>query len=42
MTTEYDPTEMTEEEIDEVADEVERQQARKRTKYGGLIEADDE
>ena len=37
MTT-IDPTEMTEEEIEEVVDEVERQRKREESKYGHLIE----
>jgi len=41
MTKELDPTEMTDEEIDEVADEVERQRKREKSKWGHLIENDE-
>jgi len=41
MTKKLDPTEMTDEEVDEVADEVERQRKREESKYGHLIESDE-
>jgi hypothetical protein len=40
MTESYDPSEMTEEEADEVADEVERQRKREESKYGHLLNDD--
>jgi len=43
MTKKLDPTEMTDEEIDEVADEVERQRKREESKWGSQItKGDDE
>lgn len=38
MSETIDPTEMTEEEIEEKADEVKRQQDREKSKYGGKLE----
>jgi len=38
MTKELDPTEMTDEEVDEVANEVKRQREREESKWGHLIE----